>query len=148
MLKPSSLTRATLSDMNAKSSGKRRAASMSERVYQTYQEFFPFYLREHSKPLTRNFHYVAATAGATALLWALIAGPWWVIFYGPLIGYGSAWISHAFIEKNRPATFTYPLWSFMGDYHMTWLAISGKLPDALRQAGITVDGEPIAEAAE
>ena len=46
-------------------------------------------------------------------------------------GYAFAWIGHAFVERNKPATFTYPFWSLLSDFRMYFLAISGKLGSEL-----------------
>ena len=51
--------------------------------------------------------------------------PWWLLAM-PLVGYGFAWVGHFFFEKNRPATFRYPLWSLMGDWRMFWETVSGQ----------------------
>ncbi len=109
--------------------------SASERI-RTYGAFWPYYLREHAKPRTRGLHYLG-TGLATLSLVALVAtGRWW---FGPLAlvaGYGPAWLAHFFVERNRPATFTYPLWSLASDYRMAWSWISGRLPAELAKAGI------------
>jgi len=55
----------------------------------------------------------------------------------PVTGYFFAWVSHAFIERNKPATFTYPLWSLIGDYRMFWLWVTGRLDAELAKAGVT-----------
>jgi len=107
---------------------------------QTYAEFFPYYLREHARPATRGFHYLAAVASLATLGYGVIAGPWWVALLAPVAGYGPAWISHAFIERNRPATFTYPGWSLISDYYMTWLWATGRLGSHLAAAGVTQAG--------
>ena len=105
--------------------------------YTRYSDYFLFYLREHGQPATRAFHYVAAFASLSVLAWGLIAGPWWIALLAPVAGYGPAWISHAFIERNKPATFSYPLWSLISDYYMTWLWLTGRLPEYLARAGVT-----------
>jgi hypothetical protein len=100
----------------------------------TYAAFFPHYLREHSLPLTRALHY-GGTAGSTAAIIAGLAGalPYWPLV-ALIAGYGPAWVGHFFIEKNRPATFTYPFWSLISDYRMFGLWISGRLGPALAAA--------------
>ena len=102
--------------------------------YTTYKDFFPFYLKEHSKRNTRILHY-CGTFGYLALLISLIATQNY--YFLPLIlvaGYGPAWIGHFFIEKNKPATFKYPLWSLIGDHHMAYLMITGKLKERINKA--------------
>lgn len=112
-----------------------KAGKMNEKIA-TYEEFFLFYLREHSRPATRALHYLAAAAAPATLACGLLAGPWWIALLAPLAGYGPAWISHAFIERNVPATFTYPRWSLISDYRMTWLWLTGRLAPCLAQAGV------------
>ena len=93
----------------------------------TYREFWPFYVREHLKPATRRLHFVG-TAGvfAFAAAAAATADPW-LLLAVPVCGYGFAWSAHAFVERNRPATFTHPLWSLAGDFHMFFLMLSGRM---------------------
>ncbi len=102
--------------------------------YKTYSAFFDFYLSEHADPLTRALHYIGSTCGIAALILTLLTGWLWWIIIGLITGYGCAWVGHFFIEKNRPATFKYPLWSFIGDYHMFALFLSGRLDKRRAQA--------------
>jgi hypothetical protein len=92
-----------------------------------YAEFWDFYVREHSRPLTRILHFAGTSLGILLLVWFIARGIW---FYFPLClvtGYAFAWISHFFVEHNRPATFRYPLWSFVSDYKMMWLMLTGRM---------------------
>jgi hypothetical protein len=106
-------------------------------AFKSFKEFYPFYLSEHSLPWTRRLHFVGTTLGL-----GLLANNITVFFaaaddggnnngmvvVAPLIiGYGFAWVSHFFIEKNRPATFKYPLWSLCGDLKMWSEMIQGRL---------------------
>ena len=85
---------------------------------ESYADFWPYYLREHSKPQTRAIHY-AGTAVAIASLAALaITGNAWFAPGAVIGGYAFAWVGHFFIEKNRPATFRHPIYSLMGDWMM------------------------------
>ncbi|MEE2527121.1 DUF962 domain-containing protein [Hyphobacterium sp. HN65] len=108
------------------------------REYTTYRDFFPYYLQEHAKPVTRYFHYIGSILAIGVLIYALATQTWWALLLPPVAGYFFAWVSHAFVERNKPATFTYPLWSLRGDYHMLWLALTGKLDAELERAGIPV----------
>lgn len=90
---------------------------MSERIA-SFREFYPFYLGEHRHPICRRLHFVGSACAIVCVVLAIALGsPWWLLA-ALLVGYAFAWIGHFFFEKNRPATFRYPLWSFMGDWVM------------------------------
>ena len=109
---------------------------MSAAKITTYQQFWPFYLGEHRKASTRWMHFVG-TNFATLFAVAGVVNLDWRFLPGALVcAYGMAWTSHFFIEKNRPATFTYPLWSFVSDFRMCALMWSGKLGGELQRAGV------------
>jgi len=108
---------------------------MSERIT-TYAEFWPYYLREHARPLTRVVHAAGTLCGLLLLAWALVGGLWWLVLTALVIGYGAAWGSHLLVERNRPATFKYPLWSLWSDLRMAGLMATGRLEAELRKAGV------------
>lgn len=116
-----------------------KRGTMSER-YQTYRDFWPHYLREHARPETRVLHYAGSVLAIGLLLLALATRTWWALILVPVSGYFFAWISHAFIERNKPATFTHPLWSLISDYRMLWARITGSLDDELARAGVSGEG--------
>ncbi len=90
-----------------------------EQSFKSFREFYPYYLSEHRDVNCRRLHVLgsALVLVVTALVVARVLSPWWLISL-PVIGYGFAWIGHFFFEKNRPATFRHPLWSFIGDWVM------------------------------
>lgn len=95
--------------------------------YASFAEFYPFYLSEHANRTCRRLHFVGTSLGLVCLATALVTlNPWWVLA-GLLIGYAFAWVGHFVFEKNRPATFTYPLWSFMGDWVMWSEILRGRI---------------------
>jgi hypothetical protein len=100
---------------------------MSEGRYQSFAEFYPFYLSEHSDRRTRRIHFVGSALALSCLLWALLSGEAWWFAAAVVCGYGFAWAGHLVFEKNRPATFRYPLYSLMGDWKMFWQILTGKM---------------------
>ena len=102
----------------------------------TFAEFWPFYLREHSRPKTRALHFAGTTLSAGFLVSALAMRQPGLILGALLCGYGFAWTGHFFVEHNRPATFRYPLWSLLADWKMWAYAFLGRLDGELRRAGV------------
>ncbi|MDG5489546.1 DUF962 domain-containing protein [Sphingomonas sp. BGYR3] len=100
-----------------------------------YADFWPHYLREHGRPETRAIHYAGTALTFVALALGLNGSAWW--FLGiPLAGYGFAWAAHFGVERNRPATFTYPFLSLVSDYRMFFLWLTGRLGPHLARAGV------------
>ena len=104
--------------------------------YQSFAEFWPFYLQEHSLPRTRMLHYIGTTLVVILAIAAALTGRWLLLLAMPVAGYFFAWIAHFTVEKNRPATFTYPAWSLGADFKMWWLWLTGRLGPELRKAGV------------
>ena len=100
---------------------------MPKQEFNSFAEFWPHYVAEHSQPVTRLLHAVGTTAATLCLVGFIAIGKWWLFPLALVPGYGAAWFGHFFIEKNRPATFEHPLWSFIGDYKMIGLMIVGKM---------------------
>jgi len=96
-------------------------------TFRSFAEFWPYYVREHDKAATRRWHFCGTTIGIGILVVALVIQRWWLLVAVPIAGYGLAWVSHFAIEKNRPATFKYPLWSLRGDLKMWWLMLTGRM---------------------
>ena len=100
---------------------------MTEKSIKSFKEFWPFYLGEHRLPSNRLLHYIGTTASLALLIYLIATAQWLWVPLVLVVGYGPAWIGHFTIEKNRPATFTYPLWSLMADYKMLFMAMTGQL---------------------
>ncbi len=86
--------------------------------YQSFEEFYPFYLSQHDNKVCRVLHYIGSTLALGWLIAAIYVQAPIFILYGLINGYACAWVGHYFFENNRPATFTYPWYSFLGDWRM------------------------------
>lgn len=110
---------------------------------ESFDEFWPYYLQEHSSRSNRMVH-VAGTSAALLIAGAAIAKrkPK-LLALAPVVGYGMAWIGHFVIEKNRPATFQHPLWSLLGDFKMAGMTVTGQMEDELARLNIISDEDII-----
>lgn len=99
---------------------------MKKRI-ETFDEFWPHYVREHRHKLTRQLHFVGTTLALACVAGAVFGKRRWLLLAAPFAGYGPAWISHFFIERNRPATFEYPLWSLQADFVMWGKTLAGTM---------------------
>lgn len=106
------------------------------REYSSFAKFWPFYLCQHSKRQTRALHYIGTTLVVGIALWAVLTGSWLWLASLPVAGYFFAWLGHFGIEKNQPATFTYPLWSLIADFRMWGMWLAGRLGPELDRAGV------------
>jgi len=97
------------------------------RSFASFREFYPFYLDEHSNRTSRRLHFIGS-CGALVLVGLAIAGrnPWWLLA-ALACGYAFAWVGHFVFEKNRPATFRHPFYSFAGDWVMFKDILTGKI---------------------
>ena len=99
-----------------------------EKQYKTFRDFYPYYLSQHTNPTCLVLLFIGSSIVLAALVVAFITRNAWWLAAMPLAGYGFAWVGHFFFEKNRPATFTYPLYSFAGDWVMYCQLLMGKIP--------------------
>jgi hypothetical protein len=93
----------------------------------SFEDFWPYYVREHSTEGCRLLHFIGSAIGIICLVSTFITGNLWLLILGLALGYGFAWIGHFFIEHNKPATFQYPLWSFRADWRMWRLMLLGRM---------------------
>ena len=101
--------------------------SQPEGRYASFQAFYPHYIHEHSNRTCRRIHVVGTGLVILAfVLFLLTLNAWWLLAM-PLVGYGFAWVGHFFFEKNRPATFKHPFYSFAGDWVMFKDILTGKI---------------------
>jgi hypothetical protein len=104
--------------------------------FQSFEAFWPYYLGEHRDPLNRRMHFVGTACALATVATAVTTLNPVLLLFAPLFGYGFAWVGHFVVEKNRPATFTYPLWSLRGDFRMFFLTCTGGLAAHLERAGV------------
>ncbi|MEP6712508.1 MAG: DUF962 domain-containing protein [Ferruginibacter sp.] len=106
----------------------------TEKKYKSFWSFYPYYLTEHGDASNRILHFIG-TAGLLAIfIIAIVLKKWWMLALIPVCGYGFAWVGHYFVEKNKPATFTYPLYSLASDFVMFWHIITGQINKKLAEA--------------
>ncbi len=99
---------------------------MADERIPNFREFYPYYLGEHRHPLCRILHFIGTTLLFVIVGTAAVTQNPWLLIALPFTGYGFAWVGHFFIEKNRPATFTYPWWSLLGDFKMWTEMVRGQ----------------------
>lgn len=100
----------------------------NNKEFNSFSSFYPYYLAEHKNKTCRRLHFIGSTLVLLILLFALVTTHWSLLWLLPIAGYGFAWVGHFFFEKNKPATFQYPLYSLMGDWVMYKDIIRGKVP--------------------
>ena len=99
---------------------------MIDQRLKSFEAFWPHYLGEHLNATNRALHFVGTSLVYAMVAAGLLLSARWLML-APIVGYGFAWTGHFFVEKNRPATFSYPLWSLRGDFRMHARMISGRL---------------------
>jgi hypothetical protein len=115
-----------LTRMASEITGEQTPAARETRIA-TFREFWPYYVREHRKPITRALHFIGSTFVLAIVAAATVTGRPWLLLAMPVVGYGFAWVGHFGFEKNRPATFKYPVYSFIGDWVMYGKILSGTM---------------------
>ncbi|MBV67509.1 MAG: hypothetical protein CMG26_04055 [Candidatus Marinimicrobia bacterium] len=99
-----------------------------EKIYfNSFSDFYIYYLKEHENPFTKIFHFIGTIFVFILLYLFIVTLNYFYLLLLPVFGYGFAWISHFFIEKNKPATFKYPFYSLVGDFRMFFEILSGKI---------------------
>jgi hypothetical protein len=98
---------------------------MSDRI-QSFKEFYPFYLTEHQNTTSRLLHFIGTTLFFAVFSLATLTGKLELLWFCPFVGYGFAWVGHFFFERNKPATFRYPLWSLASDFKLYFQIITGR----------------------
>jgi hypothetical protein len=102
-------------------------ATIAKSHYENFTAFYPVYLNEHSNRVCRQLHFAGSTLALLSLVLLAVTGnPWWLLA-GIVCGYGFAWTGHFAFEKNQPATFQHPFYSFMGDWVMYWQMLTGQI---------------------
>jgi hypothetical protein len=110
----------------------------AEKKYKNFSSFYPYYLTEHGDLTNRTLHFIGTAGLLGILITAIVLQKWWMLALIPVCGYGFAWVGHFFIEKNKPATFTYPLWSLGSDFVMFWHILTGQIGKKLEEAKKTI----------
>ena len=114
---------------------------MAEKKYKTFWEFYPYYLTEHSLPINRTLHFIGTGIVIGLLIAGIVTGRGLLFILIPIAGYGFAWVGHFFLERNKPATFTYPLYSLGSDFVMFWDILTGQIGKKVEEAKRNIGGK-------
>jgi len=101
---------------------------MTDKKFKSLKEFYPFYLTEHQNLTSRILHFIGTALVVLLFITAMLFHNFQFLIAIPFVGYGFAWVGHYFFEKNKPATFQYPLFSLASDFILFWDLLSGKQP--------------------
>lgn len=104
----------------------------------TFGDFWPTYVREHSRERTRVLHAIGSVLAVVMLGLAFALSLWFLIAV-PIVGYAFAWYGHFFVEKNRPMTFRHPFYSLAADYRMLFLMMAGRMEKEVSKCLATAD---------
>ena len=107
-------------------------ANRADRI-KTFEDFWPYYVQEHRAAGCRLLHFIGSALGLVCLVSTFVTGNLWFIPLGLALGYGFAWVGHFFVERNKPATFQYPLWSFRADWRMWRLMLLGRMREEVER---------------
>jgi hypothetical protein len=97
---------------------------VTEKRYKSFDAFYAFYLSEHSNKVSRRLHFIGTSVAFVLMLIVGLTQYWWLLFLALVQGYAFAWVGHFFFEHNKPATFKFPLYSFIGDWKLWWEIIT------------------------
>jgi hypothetical protein len=118
---------------------------MTRRRYKSLDEFWPYYVGEHSRRLTRIFHFIGNTNLFIWLFMAMLRRRPRYVIWGVISSYIFAWIGHFYVERNRPATFEYPVLSALADMRMYGLMLRGEMRAEVekyaKKRGVTLEPE-------
>ncbi|WP_372619540.1 Mpo1-like protein [Alteromonas stellipolaris] len=101
--------------------------SNAQTKFQSFSEFYPYYLAEHANLTCRKLHFIGSWLVLGVIASSIMTGNLALLWLIPVVGYGFAWVGHFFYEKNRPATFRHPLYSLLGDWVMFKDILIGKV---------------------
>jgi len=100
---------------------------MTETKQKAQQNFYDFYLEEHQNMACRRLHFAGSSFGLLGLAKSIQTRSPKPLLKGIAAGYGCAWVGHFFFEKNKPASFKFPLKSFVSDFRMYTDVLRGNL---------------------
>ena len=105
-----------------------------KKKFRSLNTFYLHYLNEHKNPVCKILHFIGTALFLNTSIYAILAGPIWILALGPFAGYTFAWIGHFVFERNQPATFSHPLYSLISDFLMFWHWITFQLPQKTKEA--------------
>jgi hypothetical protein len=116
---------------------------MADEQINSFEEFWPHYVRAHQSRGSRRLHFVGTSAAMVLVAGGVVTRRLWPILLAPVVGYGCAWVGHFFLEGNVPATFGHPLYSLKADLVMWKKMLDGTMDAEVEKH--TAEAEPVAE---
>lgn len=101
--------------------------NQNQNRFRSFEEFWPYYVCAHTRPVCRGLHYVGTSAAVASVACAIYFANPWLLLLALVLGYGCAWVGHFTCERNLPATFDYAAYSFRADFRMLRLGLTGKM---------------------
>lgn len=97
-----------------------------KRQFYSFEEFYSYYLTQHQNRRSRFLHLIGTLGGVALFLTGLATAQYSWLAAAFVFGYGLGWIGHFVFEKNKPATFKYPFYSFLSDFRMARDTLFGR----------------------
>jgi hypothetical protein len=104
--------------------------------FNSFDEFWPYYLFCHQKAITRRLHFLGFILYLLSWIPLIINLTWWPIPLSLCLGYLFSFVTHKFIEKS-PINLKHPYWGFLATMKMFWLMTNGGLEVELNKLTYT-----------
>jgi hypothetical protein len=102
---------------------------MSPYDVDTFEEFWPHYVRLHTRPETQTLHAVATLSCLALLGAAVVLRNPLVALMAPLVDYAIAQTSHRLFEANRTTPWKNQIWHTRAELRMLRFVLTRRMAD-------------------